>query len=354
MPLSQEFLQYLADASIPEEEYHSLTPVERSSILKDFRLSTATSGIVGEEIEKAMMSTLEKYEAKKESKTITFSSVSEGQVSTYLASINLLILEGGPLDAEENSTISFLPFEWQDIEERDTPRAINHLQRELQKFGVIFGRGNYQMYDVHSKHTFLNVRDDKTGSLSGGTDLIIAPFGMTSGCVKLNSCVAFEFKTKETVDEQGLESFLSQATMELIASNYHSQQMTLVVLTDLCTNSCVLLTFTRESNKLAILQYSDVTLNQMAIFVHSHLQQNCFTIRNYSLPNVDDNIRESEMVMKEWKRARVSGFTSSLQWEHFQEMMEDAPLGSKERAMVIREHFRNRDLPDTSYLSMFS
>mmetsp|Transcript_27214 Transcript_27214/g.38710 ORF Transcript_27214/g.38710 Transcript_27214/m.38710 type:complete len:93 (-) Transcript_27214:45-323(-) len=92
----------------------------------------------------------------------------------------------------------------------------------------------------------------------------------------------------------------------------------------------------------------------MAIFVHSHLQQNCFTIRNYSLPNVDDNIRESEMVMKEWKRARVSGFTSSLQWEHFQEMMEDAPLGSKERAMVIREHFRHHNLPDTSYLSMFS
>jgi len=119
MPLSQEFLQYLADASIPEEEYHSLTPVERSSILKDFRLSTATSAIVGEEIEKAMMSTLEKYEAKKESKTITFSSVSEGQVSTYLASINLFILEGYPHDAEENSTISFMPFELQDIEERE-------------------------------------------------------------------------------------------------------------------------------------------------------------------------------------------------------------------------------------------
>ena len=39
MPLSPEFVQYLADASISEELYQSLTPVERSSILRDFRAS---------------------------------------------------------------------------------------------------------------------------------------------------------------------------------------------------------------------------------------------------------------------------------------------------------------------------
>ena len=168
-----------------------------------------------------------------------------------------------------------------------------------------------------------------------------------------NSCVAFEFKTKEAADEQGLQSFLGQATMELIASNYHSAQMTVVVLTDLCTNNCVLLTFTRELEKLAIMRYSDVTLDQMADFVRSHLEQNCSAHRNYSLPAVDDGIKESEVVMKAWKRARVSEFTSSIQWEHFQEMM-DAPLGSKERAVVIREHFRHHDLPHSGYLSMFS
>jgi hypothetical protein len=106
--------------------------------------------------------------------------------------------------------------------------------------------------------------------------------------------------------------------------------------------------------KLAIMRYSDVTLDQMADFVRSHLEQNCSAHRNYSLPAVDDGIKESEVVMKAWKRARVSEFTSSIQWEHFQEMMEDAPLGSKERAVVIREHFRHHDLPHSGYLSMFS
>jgi len=286
--------------------------------------SQATAGFRSrEEMKEDMMEVLAIFESKKESQTINFSSVSEGRVSAYLHSIQMNILEAEPLDAVEHSINSFQPFQWQDIEEKDTPRAINHLEQELQKFGVVFGRGNYQMYDVHSKHTFLNVRDDKTGSLSGGTDLIIAPFGMALRSVIRNSCVAFEFKTKEAVDKEGLESFLSQATMELIASNYHSQQMTVVVLTDLCTNSCVLLTFTRESDKLAILQYSNVTLDQMAIFVRSHLHQNCSTIRNYTLPVADEGIRESEIVMKAWKRARVIDFTLSLEWEHFREMMED-------------------------------
>jgi len=305
-------------------------------------------------VKEAVKEALKEAGVVRETETIIFSSVSEGRVSSYLESIRMMVFEADPLDAVEHSATLFQPFQWQDTKERDTSRAVKHLQQELQKFGVLFGRGNYQMYDVHSKRTILNVRDDKTGSLSGGTDLIIAPFGIALDSVKLNSCVAFEFKTKEAVDEQGLQSFLGQATMELIASNYHSAQMTVVVLTDLCTNNCVLLTFTRELEKLAIMRYSDVTLDQMAIFVRSHLEQNCSAHRNYSLPAVDDGNKESEIVMKAWKRARVSEFTSSIQWEHFQEMMEDAPLGSKERAIVIREHFRHHDLPHSGYLSMFS
>ena len=298
---------------------------------------------------------IKEVQAEKESSTIAFSRVSKGRVRIYLESINTHILEGEPLIAVENNLVSFQPFQWLDAEEKDTPRAISHLEQELKKFGVTFGRGNYKMYDVHSDHTLLDLKDDKTGSLSGGTDLIIAPFGISMETLILNSCVAFEFKTEAVVDKEGLESFAGQAAMELVALNYHSQQMTPVVLTDLCTNSCVVLTFALESGKLTILKYSDVTLDQMAIFVRSHLDQNCSTIRNYSLPvDADVGIKESEMVMKEWKRARVSDITSSLQWEHFQEMMEDAPVGSKERAMVIREHFRHHELPDSSYLSMFS
>jgi hypothetical protein len=179
----------------------------------------------------------------------------------------------------------------------DAPRAISHLQQQLQKVGVAFGRDNYQMYDVHSKHGILSVRDEKSGSLSGGTDLIIAPYGLDILSSPRQSCVAFEFKSEEDVQKYGLESYLGQATMELIASNYHSRQMTLVVLTDLSTRS-IMLTFTRESNNFAIMKYDDVTLDQMANFVRAHLDRNCTPRRSYVLPAVDEGIRESEQLMK--------------------------------------------------------
>mmetsp|Transcript_27233 Transcript_27233/g.38732 ORF Transcript_27233/g.38732 Transcript_27233/m.38732 type:complete len:237 (+) Transcript_27233:37-747(+) len=152
---------------------------------------------LGVEIEKAVMSAFEKFEAKKEGSTIAFSTVSKSKVRSYLNSINIAVLEGEPLFPVENSLVSFQPFQWLDAEEKDTPRAISHLERELKKFGVTFGRSNYKMYDVHNDHSLLTFKDDKTGSLSGGTDLIIAPFGLAMESVIFYSCVAFEFKTKK-------------------------------------------------------------------------------------------------------------------------------------------------------------
>mmetsp|Transcript_33944 Transcript_33944/g.49304 ORF Transcript_33944/g.49304 Transcript_33944/m.49304 type:complete len:298 (-) Transcript_33944:160-1053(-) len=294
----------------------------------------------------------EHADEEKESNTIAFSTVSKNTIRSYLAFIKMAILVEDPPNAVENN-VSFEPFQWLDTEEIDTPRAISHLEQELKKFGVLFGRNNYKMYDVHKIDTLLSFQDEKSGSLSGGTDLIIAPYGIAMESVINLSCVAFEFKTNVAVDQKELESFYYEAVMELIATNYHSDQMTLVVLTDLCTNNCILLTLTMESDKLAILKYSDVTLNQMAIFVHSHLQQNCFPIRSYRLPDSNEGLKESEIIMKAWKKARVTDITTSLEWEHFQEMLEDAPIGSKERAMIIRDHFRHHGFPESRYLNMF-
>jgi hypothetical protein len=42
--------------------------------------------------------------------------------------------------------------------------------------------------------------------------------------------------------------------------------MTLVVLTDLCSNS-IMLSFTSERDQMAVLKYADVSLSQMALFI---------------------------------------------------------------------------------------
>lgn len=107
--------------------------------------------------------------------------------------------------------------------------------------------------------------------------------------------------------------------MELIASTYHSQQMTLVVLTDL-NSSCMMWMLTYEGDKVNITKYSDVSLDQMVHFVHSHLERNCVPDCNYTLPIEEEGIKECEVLMKTWKKARVTT-----------EKTEDESVGSKRK-----------------------
>jgi hypothetical protein len=309
------------------------------------------------EVMKEAKAETKKEMEKTETQTIAFSSVSESDLCNYLRSINMCVFEEDPLPDPPVDGIEFKPFDWQLQKEKDTPRAKDHFETELKKFGVNFGKGLFKLYDMHKFPNLLDLEDVKTGKLSGGTDLIIAPHGLHEISVPRNSCVAVELKTHNAVVEaKGLDSFLGQAIMELIATNYHSEQMTLVVLTDLCS-STQLLTFTMEYNALAILQYKNVSLAQMAIFINKHLEENCFKQRTYNLKNIDKSsqadVKESVIIQTEFKRKRVSNIGASLNWEHFKEMLEDAPLGSVDRAMVIKEHFRSLGLPESKYLSFF-
>jgi hypothetical protein len=300
---------------------------------------------------------IKEFEEEREKKSITFSTITQSVVRDYLESLNIVVLEMEPVDEDISNLVGFSPFTWQASEEEDTERAMLHLQQELSHFGIIFGRNNYKLYDVHKRKNILSLKDEKTGALSGGTDLILAPFGLDIESSPQQCCVAIELKTTKAVMEasNGLYSFIGQATMELVAANYHSRQLTLVVLTDLCSES-IMLVFSREfNNSIAINKYSNVSLTKMATFISAHLRDNCCSERTYPMPTkYEEATRESESTVIALKKARVSDFKLSLNWEHFQEMLEEASYGSKERASIIREHFRSHDLPDTSYLSMFA
>ena len=83
--------------------------------------------------------------------------MSQEDVSNFLHSIKLLILLGDVSTLESDRDISFCPFEWEDNKEKNASRAITHFQNELSKFSIYFGRGGFQIYDVHDKRTILNV-----------------------------------------------------------------------------------------------------------------------------------------------------------------------------------------------------
>jgi len=275
----------------------------------------------------------ELHEAKiwTEKRTIDFSTISEyiylsrncpfceysSKVSIFLRTLNIMVFVENPLDDVVNS---FDHFKWRETITRDMTRVLLHLQNELEKVGVVFGCDGYKLYDVHDQENFLSVNDKKTGFLTGGTDLIIAPHGIEElEKVSKQNCVTFKLKTAEEVKEKGLEIFADEVVMELIASSYHRGQMTLVVLTDL-NSSCMMLILTYEGNRVNISTFTDVSLDQMVRFVNSLLERNCIPNGNYSLPTEDEGIKDCEVLMKAWKKDRVT-----------LEKVDDVSVGSKRK-----------------------
>jgi hypothetical protein len=287
---------------------------------------------------------------------LSFSGCSAGTLQTYLAHLHVGVEEGVQSDLPA-ATVRYELFRWFQQEEADVPRASQHLQDQLTRFGVHFGRGGYKLYDVHARKQILNVEDRKTGNLKGGTDLIIGPYGLHLLGVVQQSCVAVELKTEKAVtDAGGLGSFTSQATLELIASNYYSNQMTVVLLTDLCT-AATIFTLSRKPNSenMNVKAYENLSVSQALAYIADHLLSACVPDVHYQLGAAAPAVaREAVETLQVFKKARVSPLEDSVVWEHFQDMLQDCAPGTRERAEVINELYRACDFPQPAFLSMYT
>jgi hypothetical protein len=286
---------------------------------------------------------------------LSFSSCSDGALKAYLARLHVGVVRG-KLNDLPAAVANFDTFNWVGAEETNTPQSKEHLQAQLGKFGVPLGLNGYELYDVHSSKSLLSLEDRKTGVLKGGTDLILGPEGLHLLGVVQQSCVAFDLKAEDVVRQKGLKPFLPQATLELIATNHYSNQMTVVVLTDLCTAATILkLSRVPNTEYLNVVVYEDVSLSQAAQFVADHLARSCVPDVNYRLGVEGFAVtREAVEVLQVFKRARVSPLEDSVVWEHFQEMIHDSDPGTRERAEAIHELYRACDFPQPAWLSMLS
>ena len=280
---------------------------------------------------------------------LTFSSCSEGRLKNYLARLHVgfEVGDNSVLPATELET---QPFQWVDGETKDTPRARTHLEAQLKRFGVKFGRGHYQLYDVHDKKDILKVEDRKTGKLNGGTDLILGPYGLHILGVVQQSCVAVELKTENAVNKDGFGSFTAQATLELIASNYFSNQMTVVVLTDLSSGATIFTLRRNDNDTISVVIFEDLTVSQALSFIASHITEACVPISNYV---VKQGEKEADITLRTFKKARVSALEDCVEWEQFQDMLQDCQPGSKARAEIINQLYRSCDFSPPAFLSMF-
>jgi hypothetical protein len=201
---------------------------------------------------------------------------------------------------------------------------------------------------VHNWKDILNVEDRKTGKLNGGTDLILGPFGLHVLGVVQQSCVAVELKTEEAAKD-GFGCFTAQATLELIASNYFSNQMTVVVLTDLSSGATIFTLRRYENDAISVIIYENLTVSQALSFIASHLTEACVPLRHFVL---EQGEKVADVTLRTFKKARVSPLEDSVVWEQFQDMLQDSQPGTRGRAEIINQLYRSCDFPPPAFLSV--
>lgn len=247
---------------------------------------------------------------------LTFSTCSNQRLRNYLARLHFG-LDIGDKSLLVPPDIEVTPFDWREDEEKDTPRARDHLENELKIFGVKFGRGYYQLYDVHEQISILNLEDRKTGVLKGGTDCILGPYGLHVLGTVQQCCVAVELKTEEAMKNTGISNFTAQAALELIAANYFSNQMTVVLLTDLCSATSIFTLIRDEMGYISVVIYEDLTVSEGLKFVADHISEHCVPKRRHILEECDTQ-KDGDIILKSFKKARVSPLEDCVGWEHFQ------------------------------------
>lgn len=290
--------------------------------------------VSSELIESVVKRTLKEQEDSDKILTIVISKVSQTQANSLFQRTGISFESEQP---EFEICQEFDAFKWNGRDEDDgVSEARTHLENQLRRFGVTFGRGHYRLFDCHQNKTLLNCEDDKIGKISGGTDFIIAPYKTATSSLNQCASVLFEIKCEKTVQELGLEYFLSQAQVELVAARVLSlQPRVLVVLTDLVTSSFLLeLTYSPEYKSFVVHQYEQCHLSVMATKVSQFLIQ-------YSVPDVAyrpmEGVERDQEVLT-FKRTKMSNDVG-IALEHFQEMIDDTEQGSAERYELARQLF---------------
>ena len=300
--------------------------------------------------EKAAESALRKYFKSKEChRTVTLSTATQSNLRDLFHNVGFrrVLYAGPPVEPGQH----FDPFQWDGrSEDAGALDARNHIEAQLVKFGVRIGPDGFKVEDVHKNKMLLNVTDEKIGSISGGSDIVLLPFRTSVRGARESLSVLFELKTHDNVrnSSDGLVSFEPQAQLELLAARCVSDQPgVLVVLTDLV--SAAILYYMEHSPDQQTFEVVErpATLHEMGALVAEFLASTAVPRSDYR-PLVERN-DPREAPCLQFKKTRLS-HDAGLAWEHFQDMADDTEPNSEERAELVRQLFRSMDVPMPSIL----
>ena len=114
-------------------------------------------------------------------------------------------------------------------EAQGTPALLAHLQLSLASLGVKWGRGGYDLLDVHGERWLFAFQ---LGGIRyvGGTDGLVVPHNTALETARRQARVVIEVKRPSA--DGGLDSSLAQAVAELVAASGASAHECILLLTD--------------------------------------------------------------------------------------------------------------------------
>ena len=283
----------------------------------------------------------EKLKAKEEENQTPKATMSTASEATTKHILRVLDIKLEKSDEEDllkysNNTV-FESFDWRGRNEaQGTPDAVVHVQKQLTKVNVPFGREGYRMEDVHTRKTVLNISDKKF-ELSGGTDAVIVPYKTPLSCIEGEISVLFELKPVSVDGVSSLASSLPQAQLETLAARCLSDQPAIMcVLTDLWSYA-VVYEFVTEAND-CYMKESEVSLGVMYHMVAAFLQRKAKPNARYR-PN-ENSSDPLELGVIKFKKSKLSN-DMGLAMEHFYEMIDDDMMTSTpvERRFLMAQLF---------------
>ena len=126
-------------------------------------------------VENTAEAVLRKHLKTNEDRTVALSAVTQSNLRDLIRTVGFRrVSYVGPV---ANAQHRFDEFQWGGrSEDAGTPDARNHIEVQFLKFGVTIGVGGFKVVDVHKNSTLLNVEEEKTGNISGGSDVVLLPF----------------------------------------------------------------------------------------------------------------------------------------------------------------------------------
>jgi len=133
-------------------------------------------------------------------KPTPFSSVGETEAGSILEELDVVEVDGNMLEPIEPGDVECEEFDYSIFENENsgTPSLMDHHQRQLQKFGVQFGRNHYAMYDMHDKKQLYKIKTRSGKVYNGGVDACVAPYGLEKTSAGMRASVAYEHKQSPT------------------------------------------------------------------------------------------------------------------------------------------------------------